>query len=80
MNQIIGVPSQVLIGEEFIQGIVNEKAIAQLDPAAKALYPYDDPAGFEAKATFYSFPPLESDGVHATFDEWMTDYERFKLA
>ena len=79
-NQIIGVPSQVLIGDEFIQGIVNEKAIAELDPAARALYPYDDPAGFEAKATFYSFPPLESDGVHATFDEWMTEYERFKLA
>jgi spermidine/putrescine transport system substrate-binding protein len=79
-NQIIGVPSQVLIGNEFIQGIVNSKAIEQLDPDAKALYPYDDPAGFEAKATFYSFPPLEEDGEHATFDDWMTEYERFKLA
>ena len=79
-NQIISVPSQVLIGNEFIQGIVNQKAIDELDPEARSLYPYDDPAGFEAKATFYSFPPLESDGVHATFDEWMSDYERFKLA
>ena len=79
-NQIIGLSSQLLIGNDFIQGIVNQKAIDQLDPANRALYPYDDPDGFEAKATFYSFPPLEEDGVHATFDDWMTEYERFKIA
>ncbi|MGH6720310.1 MAG: ABC transporter substrate-binding protein [Alphaproteobacteria bacterium] len=79
-NQIIGVASQLKIGNEFIQGIVNQKAIDQLDAAAKALYPYDDPAGFQKKATFYTFPPLDEDGTHATFSDWMTDYERFKLA
>jgi spermidine/putrescine-binding protein len=45
-NQIIGFPSQQLIGKDFIQGIVNSKAIEQLDPDAKTLYPYDYPAGF----------------------------------
>ena len=79
-NQIIGLSSQLMIGNEFIQGIVNQNAIDKLEPDARALYPYDDPAGMKEKMTFYSFPPLEEDGVHATFADWMTEYERFKIA
>ena len=79
-NQIISVEAQVKIGTEFVQGIVNTKAIEALDPASRALYPYDDPAGFAEKATFYAFPPLEEDGVHATFDEWVAEWDRFKAS
>ena len=79
-NQIISVAAQLKIGTEFVQGIVNKAAIEELDPASRALYPYDDPAGFAEKATFYAFPPLEEDGVHATFDDWVKELERFKAA
>ena len=79
-NQIISVAAQLKIGTEFVQGIVNKAAIEELDPASRALYPYDDPAGFAEKATFYAFPPLEEDGVHATFDDWVKEWERFKAA
>ena len=79
-NQIISVEAQVKIGTEFVQGIVNTKAIEALDPASRALYPYDDPAGFAEKATFYAFPPLEVDGTHATFDDWVTEWDRFKAS
>ena len=79
-NQIISVEAQVKIGTEFVQGIVNTKAIEALDPASRALYPYDDPGGFAEKATFYAFPPLEEDGVHATFDDWVNEWDRFKAS
>ena len=79
-NQIVSVDAQLKIGTEFVQGIVNSAAIEQLDPASRALYPYDDPVGFAAKATFYTFPPLEDDGTHATFDDWVKEWERFKAA
>ena len=79
-NQIISVDAQIKIGTEFVQGIVNSVAIEQLDPESRALYPYDDPAGFAEKATFYTFPPLEEDGTHATFDDWVKEWERFKSA
>ena len=79
-NQIIGVPAQVKIGSEFVQGIVNTEAIAALDDASRALYPYDDPVGMTETMTFYNFPPLEDDGVHTTYDDWIKEWERFKAA
>ena len=79
-NQIISVPAQVKIGTEDVQGIVNSKAIEALDDASRALYPYDDPTGMNETMTFYTFPPLEDDGVHATFNDWIKEWERFKAA
>ena len=79
-DKIISVEAQTVIGDDWLQGIVNTEAMAALDPDAKALYPYDDMDAFGSKAKFYAFPPLEEDGVHATFDDWIEDYERFKTA
>jgi spermidine/putrescine-binding protein len=79
-NQVISLAAQRHLAEKSVQGIVNEEAIAALDPAAKALYPYDSIADFGQKAKFFEFPPLKSDGTHATFPEWMKEYERFKAA
>ena len=79
-NQIISVEAQVKIGTEYVQGIVNTRAVEALDDASRALYPYDDPTGFDEKFTFYTFPPLEDDGVHATFDDWIAEWDRFKAS
>lgn len=79
-NLIIDVPAQKKIGTEDLQGIVNKQAIDALDPAARSLYPYDDMDSLGAKAKFYAFPPLEEDGEHATFEDWLKAYERFKTA
>lgn len=79
-NQIISVAAQKNLAEQAIQAIVNTDAIAALDPAIKALYPYDDIENFGQKAKFYAFPPAESDGTHATYTEWLAEYERFKTA
>ncbi len=79
-NVIISVAAQKKIGSEDLQGIVNQQAITELDPKARGLYPYDYIDSFGEKAKFYAFPPLESDGAHATFEEWLKEYERFKTA
>ena len=35
---------------------------------------------FGKKARFFAFPPIEPDGTHATFSDWLKAYERFKTA
>ncbi|MGF1625755.1 MAG: PotD/PotF family extracellular solute-binding protein [Alphaproteobacteria bacterium] len=79
-NKIISPEAQVVIGGEWLQGIVNSEAVAQLEPEAASLYPYDDMDSFGERATFFAFPPLEEGEGLATFDEWMEEYERFKVA
>ena len=73
-NQIIGVPAQVKIGTEFVQGIVNTEAIAALDDASRALYPYDDPVGMNDTMTFYTardidVPQVDQPRPGRVFDE-----------
>ncbi|GIK97063.1 MAG: hypothetical protein BroJett029_12720 [Alphaproteobacteria bacterium] len=77
-NQIIGVPAQISLAEQALQAIVNTEAIAALEPSLRVLYPYDDMESFGRKAQFFAFPPLDSDGRHATYAEWIAEYERFK--
>jgi len=78
-NKIIDLPAQLKIGDEFIQGIVNDEAIAKLT-VSRTLYPYDNLAAFGDKAKFYAFPPLEPDGTHAPYQDWLDAYQRFKSA
>ncbi len=79
-NEIIGREAQLMIGSEMLQGIVSTEGVEALPEDARSLYPYDDMDSFSARARFFAFPPLESDGVHATFDDWQTEYERFRTA
>lgn len=77
-NQIIGAPAQSSLAEQALQAIVNTQAIAALGPSLRALYPYDDMESFGRAAHFFAFPPLEADGRHATYAEWIAEYQRFK--
>lgn len=79
-DKIISTEAQAVIGNEWLQGIVNVDAVAAMDAEAQALYPYDDMDAFGDKAKFYSFPPLDDTAGLATFDDWMEEYERFKVA
>jgi spermidine/putrescine-binding protein len=78
-NKIIGVAAQVKIGDDLLQGIVNKEAIANLK-TSKTIYPYDNLASFSHKARMFGFPPLKSDGTHATWQDWQDAYQRFKSA
>ena len=79
-NRLIDVAPQKRLAENAIQAIVNTEAIAALDPAIRALYPYDSIEDFGKKAGFFAFPPTEPDGKLTTFSDWLKAYERFKSA
>jgi spermidine/putrescine-binding protein len=79
-NAALSVPVQLAAGNVSLLGIVNLDAIAKLEPAKRAIYPYDDLEGFGRTTGFYPIEPLEPDGKHATFDDWNKEYMRFKKA
>jgi spermidine/putrescine transport system substrate-binding protein len=71
---------QLAAGEGELLGILNKDAIGKLSADAKKLYPYDDLDGFSKRVGFFPVAPLEPEGDIATFDEWKTEYLRFKNA
>lgn len=79
-NKIISPEAQAVIGGEWLQGIVSTEGVARLDEDAASLYPYEDMDSFGTKARFFSFPPLDDSEGLATFDDFMEEYERFKVA
>ena len=69
------------IGDELIQGIVNQKAIEALKPERRALYPYDDIEGFGKKAQILRLPAVRARGRPTPqWSDWQAEYERFKTA
>lgn len=77
INNALSTAAQVVIAEDSGQGIVNTTAIEKLSPDAKKAYPYDDMDTLVERAKFYPFPPIEDDGVHATYDMIIREWERF---
>ena len=79
-NAALSVPVQLAAGNVGLLGIVNLDAIAKLEPAKRAIYPYDDIDRLGRTVGFYPIEPLEPDGRHATFDDWNKEFARFKNA
>lgn len=80
INHTLADDIQAFIGNYLTQGVVNVDAVPLLEPVSRDMYMYDEMAKFERVATFWPFPPIEPDGVHATFDELMEEYERLLKA
>ena len=80
LDHLITVEAQLPLGNVSYQGVVVADAVPQLSDVARNLYPYDDIEGFAEKALFIPFPPTEADGVHATYDDWLEEYERLLKA
>ena len=80
LNHLISVDGQIPVGDAIFQGVVVADAVPLLSDDARSLYPYDDIQGFSEKAVMFPFPPTESDGVHATYDDWLEEYERLLKA
>lgn len=79
-NESLTEKVQLAAGEGELLGILNSDAIGKLPPEAKKLYPYDDLDGFSKRVGFFPVAPLEPEGDIATFDDWKTEYLRFKNA
>lgn len=80
LDHLISVDGQVPVGDAIFQGVVVADAVPKLSDAARDLYPYDDIQGFSDKAIMFPFPPTEADGEHATYDDWLEEYERLLKA
>ena len=80
IDNALSVQAQLGIASELGQGIVNQDAVDQLAEAERAAYPYDDLVNLADRAKFYPFPPIEDDGVHATYQMILDEWERFKRA
>ena len=80
LNHAIGTEAQVVVGDVIYCGAVNPSAVPLMKPEAAAIYPYGDMVSFYKNAPLIPLPPLEDDGEHATYDQWLMGYERFLKA
>ena len=69
--------SQVAGAEWNSMPVVNGEAISQLSEASRAAYAYDNLEDFwRNKGHVSPMYPLESDGVHASWDDYQEAWER----
>ena len=81
INHALGVEAQTEVGNTLILGAVNEQAYPNLTPEMQGLYSYNDVLSFyNEKAPLIPLPPFEDDGTHATYNQWLEEYERFLKA
>jgi spermidine/putrescine transport system substrate-binding protein len=80
INHIISVEPQKIFATEQSAGITNLKAVPTLPPELVAAYNYDDLDTFMTKARLQPVPPTEDDGTTATYDDFLTEYQRLQAA
>ena len=80
INHIISVEPQRIFATEQSAGITNLKAVPTLPPELAETYNYDDLDTFMTKARLQPVPPTEDDGVTATYDDFLTEYQRLQAA
>jgi spermidine/putrescine transport system substrate-binding protein len=80
INHIVSVEPQVIFATEQSAGITNLKAVPSLPPELAQAYNYDDLDTFMTKARLQPVPPTEDDGTTATYDDFLTEYQRLQAA
>jgi spermidine/putrescine transport system substrate-binding protein len=80
INHIISVEPQKIFATEQSAGITNLKAVPTLPEELRQSYNYDDIDTFMTKARLQPVPPTEDDGVTATYDDFLTEYQRLQKA
>jgi spermidine/putrescine transport system substrate-binding protein len=81
INHALSTEAQVVVGDVIACGAVNPSAVPLMTEAAQNMYTYDDVTKFYTEnAPLILLPPLEPDGKHATYDEWLEGYESFLKA
>ena len=79
-NVCLGKEGQLSLAEGLGQAIVNTDIVPLVSQENRDMYRYDNFAAISEKAHLWPVPPSESDGVHATFDEMLEEYERLVKA
>lgn len=80
INHVISAAPQKQFAEEQSAGITNLDTVPMLSAELAASYNYADIDGFMQKARLQPVPPTESDGSVATYDDFLTEYQRLSKA
>jgi spermidine/putrescine transport system substrate-binding protein len=80
INHIVSVEPQKIFATEQSAGITNLKAVPELPEELRQSYDYGDIDGFMTKARLQPVPPTEDDGVTATYDDFLKEYQRLQAA
>ena len=80
INHALGTEAQIVVGDVIYCGAVNPSAVPHMTPLAREMYTYDAVPSFYENAPLLLLPPLEPDGKHATYTQWLEGYERFLKA
>ena len=80
INHIISPEPQKQFATEQSAGITNLDTVPMLPKELAESYNYADIDGFMQKARLQPVPPTESDGSVATYDDFLTEYQRLSKA
>lgn len=80
INHIVSVEPQKIFATEQSAGITNLKAVPMLPAELRESYNYGDLDTFMGKARLQPVPPTEDDGETATYDDFLTEYQRLLKA
>lgn len=77
INQALDPRIQAEVAMAIVQAPCSQKAVEFLDDAAKARIDYSNVDGLFAVG-LPGIPPVESDGTHATYTDWVDAWQAFK--
>lgn len=80
ISHIVSPEPQVAFAADQSAGITNLDAVAMLPEGLRNSYQYGDLDGFLTKARLYPLPPTEFDGEIASYDDFLTEYQRLQKA
>lgn len=77
INQTLDPKVQAYVAKSLSAGTVQDRAIAGLQKDVRALYPYEDLAGWFERAPLFDLPPEDEDGI-LDYAAWIDNWARFK--
>lgn len=80
INHVVSAEPQKQFATEQSAGITNLDTVPLLPKELVDSYNYADIDGFMKKARLQPVPPTESDGSVATYDDFLTEYQRLSKA
>lgn len=80
INHVVSAEPQKQFATEQSAGITNLDTVPLLSKELADSYNYADIDGFMKKARLQPVPPTESDGSVATYDDFLTEYQRLSKA
>lgn len=81
IDHMLSAAAQAAVAGWVARGVVAADAVSQLDPATRALHPYEDLAPFFQLNPLVGFPPTHDDGSGlAIYVDWVNAWERVRYA